>query len=155
MHFQVVEEGWRLKKVGWDTGHRKKPVQWGLYRRSVNKLISYEQTVYDQSGLGFKYLMPEWGFRHLCLLNQFLVQFITNTGNTIKIKTVSGDELYFYSPQESELLNYVQVCSYKHLSESLISSDCCWVCVASTGLLITMICSLWHLGIFSIKETIV
>lgn len=111
MHFQVVEEGWRLKKVGWDTGHRKKPGQWGLYRRSVNKLISYEQTVYDQSGLGFKYLMPEWGFRHLCLLNQFLVQFITNTGNTIKIKTVSGDELYFYSPQESELLNYVQVCS--------------------------------------------
>lgn len=51
-----------------------------------------------------------------------MVQFVTNTGNTIKTETVSGDELYLSSPEQSELLNYVLVCPYKHLSESFALS---------------------------------
>lgn len=40
----------------------------------------------------------------------------------IKIKSISVDEVYLYSPPESELLSYVLICQHKHLSESFVSS---------------------------------
>lgn len=53
MHFQAVEES------GLGYWAQKETCTMGAYRKSVNKLILYEQIVCDQSGLVLKHLMTE------------------------------------------------------------------------------------------------